>query len=89
MLALTAAHPEGLTPREIVFLAEYLETHGARGTHRSRSPRRRRATGIWLSRGLDQPPVPLERMQPQEEECLYIRFGDLARQAARDLDQLQ
>jgi hypothetical protein len=27
MLALTAAQPEGLAPREIAFLAEYLETH--------------------------------------------------------------
>jgi hypothetical protein len=29
MLALTAAQPEGLTPREIVFLAEYPETNAA------------------------------------------------------------
>jgi hypothetical protein len=27
-------------------------------------------------------------MQPQDGACLYFRFGDLAEQAARDLDQL-
>lgn len=87
MLALTAAQPEGLTPREIVFLAEYLETHGAEVRLDPIAPE---VPGdwYWLSRGLDQPPVPLERMQPQEDECLYIRFGDLARQAAHDLDRL-
>ena len=87
MLALTAAQPEGITPREIVFLAEYLENHASLVRIDPIAPESA-GDWFWLSRGLDQPPIPLERMQPQDGECLYFRFGELALQAARDLDQL-
>jgi hypothetical protein len=87
MLALTAAQPEGLTPREIVFLSEYLEAHAALVRIDPIAPETA-GDWFWLARGIDQPPIPLERMQPQDGACLYFRFGDLAEQAARDLDQL-
>lgn len=87
MLALTAAQPEGLTPREIVFLAEYLESR-ANLVHIDPIAPGTSGDWFWLARTLDQPPIPLERMQPQENDCLYLRFGDLAQQAAQDLDQL-
>ncbi len=87
MLALTATQPEGLTPREIVFLAEYLESRASLVRIDPIAPQ---AAGdwYWMGHNLDQPPVPLERMQPQDGECLYIKFGDLAQQVAQDLDQL-
>lgn len=87
MLAMTAAQPEGLTPREIIFLTEYLETNAAQVRIDPIAPE---AAGdwFWLAHNLDQPPIPLERMQPLDGECIYFRFGELAQQAARDLDQL-
>jgi cyclic-di-GMP-binding protein len=87
ILALTAAQPEGLTPREIVFLAEYLEAHA---THTRIDVIRPEQAGdwIWLDANLDQAPVSLERMRADGEKCIYIRFGDLASLAAQHLEQL-
>lgn len=87
MLALTAAQPEGLAPREIAFLADYLETHAASTRIDVIRPE---AAGdwFWLNPNLDQPPVALARLQPDSEPCIYFRFGDLAELAARHLDQL-
>jgi len=87
MLALAAAQPEGLAPREIVFLAEYLEAHAALtriDTICPESP----GDWFWLDATLDQPPVSLERIKPDGTTCIFFRFGDLAEQAARHLDQL-
>lgn len=87
MLALNAAQPEGLTPREILFLAEYLESHASQVRIDQETP----AAGsdwFWLDLNLDQPPIPVERLRPQDPRCTYFRFADLAEQAARDLDQL-
>jgi hypothetical protein len=87
MLALTAAQPEGLAPREIAFLAEYLETHAAVTRIDINRPE---AAGdwFWLDANLEQPPVPLARLQPFGGFCLYFRFGELAELAAHHLDQL-
>ena len=87
MLALTAAQPEGLTPREIVFLAEYLESHAALVRIDIIAPETP-GDWFWLDANLDQPPIPLDRLRPQDGHCLYFRFGELAKQAAQDLDQL-
>ena len=84
MLALTAAQPEGLTPREIMFLAEYLESHAALVRIDPIAPESA-SDWFWLDRNLDQPPVPLERMPPPNTSALFIRFSDLAQQAADDL----
>ncbi len=87
MLALIAAQPEGLAPREIAFLAEYLEAHAivARiDINRPEVP----GEWFWLDANLDQPPVPLARLQPFSGFCLYFRFGELADLAARHLEQL-
>ena len=87
MLALTAAQPEGLAPREIAFLADYLETHAAATRIDMIRPE---APGdwFWLNANIDQPPISLERIQPDGGPCLYFRFGELAGLAARHLDQL-
>lgn len=87
MLALTAAQPEGLTPREIAFLADYLETHAAATRIDTIRPE---GSGdwFWLDASLDQPPVALLRLMPGSGPCLYFRFGQLADLAARHLDQL-
>ena len=87
MLALTAAQPEGLAPREIAFLADYLETHAAVTRIDTIRPA---AAGdwLWLDANLDQPPVPLSRLSPHGGACLYFRFGELADLAARHLEQL-
>jgi len=87
MLALTAAQPEGLAPREIAFLADYLETHAAVTRIDMICPE---AAGdwFWLDANIDQPPVPLSRLSPAGGLCLYFRFGELADLAARHLDQL-
>ncbi len=87
MLALTAAQPEGLTAREIAFLAEYLATHA---TATRVDPIRPEAPGdwFWLDANIDQPPVSLVRMIPDGGSCIYFRFGELADLAARHLDQL-
>lgn len=87
MLALMAAQPEGLVPREIAFLADYLETHAAATRIDMIRPE---AAGdwFWLDANLDRPPVPLARLQPEGGLCLYFQFGELADLAARHLDQL-
>ncbi len=87
MLALNAAQPSGLAPREIAFLADYLETYAAATRIDSLHPA---AAGdwFWLEATLDQPPVALARLEPEGGPCLYIHFGELAALAARHLDQL-
>ncbi len=87
MLALTAAQPEGLTPREIVFLADYLETHAA-VTRIDMIRPEGSGNWFWLDASLDQPPVALLRLMPEGGSCIYFRFGELADLAARHLDQL-
>lgn len=87
MLALTAAQPEGLTPREIVFLADYLKIHAAQ-VHIDPIAPEAAGDWFWLDRNIDQPPIPIERMPPLHGQAIYFRFADLANQAARDLDQL-
>lgn len=87
MLAMVATQPEGLTPREIVFLAEYLETR-ANLVHIDPIAPGTSSDWFWLAPSLDQPPIPIDRLPPQENDCLFFRFGDLAQQAARDLEQL-
>ncbi len=87
MLALTAAQPEGLAPREIAFLADYLETHAA-VTRIDMIRPETAGDWFWLDPNLDQPPTPLARVRPDGGPCLYFRFGELADLAARHLDQL-
>lgn len=87
MLALTAAQPEGLTPREIAFLADYLQIH-AMATRIDTIRPEGSGDWFWLDASLDQPPVPLRRLMPDGGPCLYFRFGELADLAARHLDQL-
>lgn len=87
LLAITAAQPEGLTAREIAFLAEYLESRASE-VHIDPIPPETAGDWFWLDRKLDQPPVPLERLRPDSNEVLHLRFADLAIQAARDLDRL-
>ncbi|MCK9387578.1 MAG: hypothetical protein M0Q22_04170 [Sulfuritalea sp.] len=87
MLALTTAQPEGLAPREIAFLADYLETH-ATVTRIDMIRPEAAEDWFWLDASLDQRPVSLSRLSPDSGLCLYFRFGELANLAARHLDQL-
>lgn len=87
MLALNAAQPEGLAPREIAFLADYLDTQAA-ATRIDLLPPEVAGDWFWLDANLDQPPVALSRLQPEGKSCLYFRFGELADLATRHLDQL-
>ncbi len=87
ILALAAAQPEGLTPREIAFLADYLESH-ATSIQIDLIPPDEFEDWFWLDANLDQPPVPLARLRPDNERCLYFRLDRLANLTARHLDQL-
>ena len=87
MLALSAAQPEGLAPREIAFLADYLETHAGATRIDSIHPETA-GDWFWLDAGLDQPPVSLSRLAPGGGPCLYFCFGALADLAAQHLDLL-
>lgn len=87
MLALTAAQPDGLTPREIAFLADYLATHAIAARVDSIPPEEA-GDWFWLDANRDQPPIPLARLNPEGMACLYFRFGALADLAALHLDQL-
>lgn len=87
LLALMAAQPEGLAPREIAFLAEYLATEAA-ATRIDLIRPEPAGDWFWLDAKLNQPPVSLARLEPEGEHCLYFRFGELADLAARHLDQL-
>jgi hypothetical protein len=87
MLALNAAQPEGLAPREISFLADYLQNHGA-AARIDRIRPEMPGDWFWLDANLDQPPVSFARISPNADSCLYVRFGELADLAAQHLDQL-
>lgn len=87
ILTLAAAQPEGLAPREIAFLAEYLDTH-AKLTRIDAIAPETNGDWFWLDVDLDQPPIALERISPNGRQCLYFRFGEMAKLAARHLDQL-
>ena len=87
MLALLAAQPEGLAPREIAFLADYLEPRAAMTRIDMIRPESA-GDWFWLDASIDQPPVSLARLEPGNGPCLYFRFGELADQAAHHLDQL-
>lgn len=87
MLALGAAQPEGLAPREIAFLAEYIEAHASVTQIDAIRPDHAEAW-FWLDASLDQPPVALARLAPDGGPCLYFRFGELAKVAGEHLDQL-
>lgn len=87
MLALAAAQPEGLTPRETAFLAAYLESHAA-SVQIDLIPPEDVEDWFWLDANLDQPPVPLSRHKPDDGRCLYFRLDRLAKLSARHLDQL-
>lgn len=87
ILALTAAQPEGLAPREIAFLADYLATHAA-AARIDVLPPEENGDWFWLDANRDQPPIALARLSPEGQPCLYFRFGELADLAARHLNQL-
>lgn len=87
ILGLAAAQPEGLTPREIAFLADYLETH-ATSIQIDLIPPENSEDWFWLDASLDQPPIPLARLKPDKERCLYFRLDRLASLTARHLEQL-
>lgn len=87
ILALAVAQPEGLAPREIAFISEYLVSHAALTRLDTICPESAR-DWFWLNTNLDQPPVALERIWPEGGPSLYFRFGELAEQAARHLGQL-
>lgn len=87
MLALTAAQPEGLAAREIAFLAEYLEANAVATRIDPVNPDEE-GEWFWLDAALDQPPVPLARLRPHGDRCLYIHFGKLANLAEQHLEQL-
>lgn len=87
ILALAVAQPEGLTPREIAFLADYLELHAASAQIDLISPEDF-DDWFWLDANLDQPPVPLARLKPDNERCIYFRLDRLANLTAQHLDQL-
>jgi hypothetical protein len=74
-------------PREIAFLADYLETN-ATATRIDMIRPEGAGDWFWLDASLDQPPVALLRLMPDGGPCLYFRFGELAELAARHLDQL-
>ena len=87
ILALSMAQPDGLAPREIAFLADYLETHAA-ATRIDSLPPEAAGDWFWLEATLDQPPVSLARRGPTGGQCLYIHFGELAELAAQHLGRL-
>ena len=87
MLALSAAQPDGLAPRETAFLANYLETYAAATRIDTIAPET--ADGwFWLDANLDQAPTSLTRFAPSGGRCLYFTFGELAALAARQVDRL-
>ncbi len=87
MLALAASQPEGLAPREIAFLAEYVATHAAAIQLDTARPDAD-DDWFWIEAGLDQPPIALARREPENGQCLYFRCGELADMAAEHLKQL-
>jgi hypothetical protein len=87
MLALAAAQPEGLTPRELAFLASYLIDHAVA---LQMSPLAPATTGnwLWIETSEDQPPVSLARRAPASGQPLFFHCQELAELAGKELAQL-
>ncbi|HLA33979.1 MAG TPA: hypothetical protein VJ001_03830 [Rhodocyclaceae bacterium] len=86
MLALSTAQPEGLTPREILFLADYAQCRAA-CIRLDTAPPSENIGWFWLDGELDQAPVALIRSNSQKSH-LYLHSGELAEVAVSDLEQL-
>lgn len=87
MLALATAQPEGLAPREIAFLADYVSDHAAAIRLEDQRPGDE-GDWFWVEASLDQPPIAMARREPEPGRCLFFRCADLAEQAAAHLSQL-
>lgn len=71
MMALAAAQPESFSPREIAFLAEYLDTFAAAIEIRLKSPKEA-AEWYWLAEERDQPPTAAARRPPPPDARLVF-----------------
>ena len=87
MLALAAAQPEGLAPRELAFLADYLVDHAVT-VRLDPMPPDTPADWLWIGANIDQQPVALGRRPPPPGEHLFFRCGSLADLAGNHLKQL-
>ena len=101
MLALAAAQPESMAPRESAFLARFLKRYGAAVEISPARPAVRPEEWLWLEETRDLPPVAIARRPPAEAgNLLYFRctaLGEMTREvitqiadgvapAAMDLD---
>lgn len=88
LLALAAAQPEGFSPREIAFLAEYLRRHpGAveiRGTAASPSD-----SDFWLLGIRGFAPTAAVRRRAPPDATLHFRCVELAARAREDLSRIE
>ncbi|HEY6898831.1 MAG TPA: hypothetical protein VI279_16350 [Rhodocyclaceae bacterium] len=88
MLALMAAQPEGLTPRELNFLAEVLRPFGHGVTLQAEPP----AEGeewLWINPQTGQPPMAGSRLPaPDGQPVLYFNCQRLAEQIGTYVDFL-
>jgi hypothetical protein len=87
MLALAAAQPEGLTPRELAFLASYLVDHAVALQMSPLAPTTTE-NWLWIETSEDQPPVTLARRTPASGQPLFFHCQDLADLAGKELAQL-
>jgi hypothetical protein len=88
MLALAAAQPEGMTPREASFLIQFLARYAAEVDIREELPARRDAW-FWLKEGRDNPPMAVVRRPPPVGgRLLFYSCAELGRCALESIEKL-
>ncbi len=90
LLALSAAHPAGLTGREITWLADYLAANVRATSIRHSPPGEDELGWFWVDPDQDTPPISIHRRPPPPVEgLLYFSGEELARRATCLIDQLE
>lgn len=90
LLAFSAAHPEGLTGREICWLSVFLERNASGTSIRHSPPGEDELGWFWLDPDQDTQPMSIHRRNPPNVDgLLYFSGEELARRATTLIDVLE
>lgn len=90
LLAFSAAHPEGLTGREICWLSDFLASNASSTSIRYSAPGEDELGWFWLDPDQDTQPMSIHRRNPPDVDgLLYFSGEELARRATSLIDRLE
>jgi len=90
LLAFSAAHPEGLTGKEICWLSDFLTTNASSTSIRHSVSGEDEMGWFWLDPDQDTQPMSIHRRNPPDVDgLLYFSGEELARRATSLIDRLE